>query len=240
MPPPTGRSRWSQAQHAEFTFWTRNSTIEAATRSRQASAATETGFFDGDGAFSKRLATARRVAEIGAGPAGIIYFLETPALRIAIDPLTAQLVEAGFNNSFGTIRVQAIGEQLPLADESVDVAICYNVLDHCRNPAAVLAEMHRILRRGGTMVLALHLIRSSFGSLGPLLGRLDPPHPYHFTKEQALGMAQSGGFRLEIERVEAKGLRRFAPRELISYDGIRHLGSWILTGSVGYFRFGRD
>jgi hypothetical protein len=53
-------------------------------------------------------------------------------------------------------------------------------------------------------------------------------------------MARSAGFRLELERLQPKGLRRFALRELISYDGIRHLGSAILTGSVGYFRFARD
>lgn len=244
MPAPAGRSRWSLAQRAEFSFWARtaasSAAIEAATRSRQAGAAAEADLFDGDGQFSKRLATARRVLEVGAGPVGIICFLKTPAVRIAVDPLTAQLVAAGFRDSFGTVRVQAIGEQLPVPDESIDVAICYNVLDHCSNPLTVMNEMHRILRRGGTMVLALHLIRSNFGRIGPILGRLDPPHPYHFTKEQALTMARSGGFRLELERLEPKGWRRFALRDLISYDGIRHLGSSILTGAVGYFRFARD
>jgi SAM-dependent methyltransferase len=161
-------------------------------------------------------------------------------MRIAVDPLTVQLVEAGFSDSYGTIRLQAIGEQLPLADESIDVAVCYNVLDHCRNPLAVMTEMHRILRRGGTMILALHLIRMRFRRLGPILGRLDPPHPYHFTKAQALEMALAGGFRLEIEHLEPKGWRRLALRDLISYNAIRHLGSSILTASVGYFRFARD
>lgn len=243
-PRPAGRTRWFLAQHAEVSFWARQAAsdvaIEAATRSRQAGAATEAGFFDGDGEFSNRLATARRVVEVGAGPIGIICFIETPAVRIAVDPLTVQLVESGFRDSFGTERLQAIGEHLPIVDQSIDVAICYNVLDHCRNPMAVVTEMHRILRRGGTMVLALHLIRPAFGWVGPILGRLDPPHPYHFTREQALEVVRSGGFRLESERLEPKGLRRFPLRDLISYDAIRHIGSSILTGSVGYFRFARD
>jgi ubiquinone/menaquinone biosynthesis C-methylase UbiE len=138
------------------------------------------------------------------------------------------------------MRVQAVGEQLPIVDESIDVAICYNVLDHCRSPRAVMNEVHRILRRGGTLLLALHLIRTNFGSIGPMLGRLDPPHPYHFTREQALEIARVGGFRLELEHSQPKGFRRFALRDLISYDGIRHLGSSVVTGSVGYFRFARD
>jgi SAM-dependent methyltransferase len=240
VPPPTARKRWSQAQQAEFSFWARSAAVDDATRSRLMSVTTEIDFFDADGRFSKSLATARRVVEVGAGPAGIIYFLQTPALRIAVDPLTVQLVEAGHAKTFGAIRLQAVGEQLPFIDESVDVAICYNVLDHCRNPLAVIAEMHRIVRKGGTMVLALHLIRSAFRSMGPLLGRLDPPHPYHFTRQQALGLARSGGFRLELDRSEPKGWRRLALHDLVSYDGIRHLGSSIVTGSVGYFRFARD
>jgi hypothetical protein len=69
---------------------------------------------------------------------------------------------------------------------------------------------------------------------------LDPPHPYHFTRDQAHEIARSARFRLEIEHLEPKGWRRLAPRDLVSYDGLRHLGSSILTGSVGYFRFARD
>jgi SAM-dependent methyltransferase len=244
LPAPAGHNRWSQAQHAEFGFWTQQAVSAAAiadaVQSRRASTPAEVDFFDNDGKFSKRLASAGRVVEVGAGPVGIVYFLRTSAMRIAIDPLMAQLVAAGYRDSFGAARIQAIGERLPITDESVDVTICYNVLDHCSDPTAVLSEMRRILRRGGTMVLALHLIRTSFGILGPILGQLDPPHPYHFTRDQALDIAQSNGFRLEHERLLPKGIRKLALRDLISYNGIRHIGSSILTGSAGYFRFARD
>jgi SAM-dependent methyltransferase len=45
------------------------------------------------------------------------------------------------------------GESIPLGDESVDVAICCNALDHVRDAGAVLAEILRVLRPGGGLFL---------------------------------------------------------------------------------------
>lgn len=45
--------------------------------------------------------------------------------------------------------------QIPLPDRSVDSALCTEVLEHCPNPADVLAEVHRVLKPGGSLVLTL-------------------------------------------------------------------------------------
>ena len=45
--------------------------------------------------------------------------------------------------------------RIPLADASIDSALCTEVLEHCPDPAAVLAEVHRILKPGGSLVLTL-------------------------------------------------------------------------------------
>lgn len=241
---PTGERRWLAAQRTEHSFWADEAIssvhLDASGQSRRAQADEEVALFEDDGEFTRRLAAARRVIEVGSGPIGIIHFIDTAAMRIALDPLMLQLVSAGYDDSFGAARVQGVGEHLPFADGSMDIAICYNVLDHCRDPLAVMREVHRVLRPGGTMVLQLHLIRAPFGPLAPLLSKLDPPHPYHFTRRQALAVARMGGFRLEFERLLQKGFRRFPLRELLSYNGARHLGSSIVTGTVGNFRYLRD
>ncbi len=241
---PTGERRWLAAQRAEHGFWADEAAssthLDASGRSRRAQVDEEVALFEDDGELTRRLAAARRVIEVGSGPIGIIHFINTPAMRIALEPLMLQLVSAGYDDSFGAVRVQGVGEHLPFADRSMDIVICYNVLDHCRDPLAVMREMHRVLRPGGTMVLQLHLIRAAFGPLAPLLSKLDPPHPYHFTRRQALSLARMGGFRLEFERLQPKGFRRFPLRDLLSYNGVRHLGSSIVTGAVGNFRYMRD
>jgi len=45
----------------------------------------------------------------------------------------------------------AVGESLPFADESFDIVYSANVLEHTREPAQVLSESMRVLRKGGLL-----------------------------------------------------------------------------------------
>jgi SAM-dependent methyltransferase len=47
------------------------------------------------------------------------------------------------------------GLRMPFEDESVDGFICTEVLEHVENPAALVDEMHRILRPGGRGLVTL-------------------------------------------------------------------------------------
>lgn len=49
----------------------------------------------------------------------------------------------------------ARGEDLPLADESVDVVVLNHIYEHVVDPASVLADIHRVLRPGGALYLGL-------------------------------------------------------------------------------------
>jgi len=43
--------------------------------------------------------------------------------------------------------------RIPLRDASIDSALCTEVLEHCPDPAALLREVLRVLRPGGSLVL---------------------------------------------------------------------------------------
>lgn len=45
---------------------------------------------------------------------------------------------------------------LPLPDESVDIVVSFQVLEHVKNVQAYLATAHRVLRKGGRMFLSTH------------------------------------------------------------------------------------
>jgi SAM-dependent methyltransferase len=58
--------------------------------------------------------------------------------------------------------VRAWSESLPFADASFDAAFCKGALDHFDDPAACIAELARVVRPGGRVVLAV----ANFASLG--------------------------------------------------------------------------
>lgn len=58
-------------------------------------------------------------------------------------------------------RVGALAslEQLPLRDDSADVAICYHVLEHVFDDRAAIGELARVLSPGGLLVLQVPIQR---------------------------------------------------------------------------------
>jgi SAM-dependent methyltransferase len=52
------------------------------------------------------------------------------------------------------VNVVARGEQIPLADGQFDVVICTQVLQYLPRPDALIAEIYRVLKPGGCMLLS--------------------------------------------------------------------------------------
>src|SRR3989344_8872819 len=47
---------------------------------------------------------------------------------------------------------------LPLKDESVSAILCNSVLEHLHDPPRAVEEMHRILKKGGKILIYTHFI----------------------------------------------------------------------------------
>jgi len=47
------------------------------------------------------------------------------------------------------------GVDMPFADESVDSAILFEVVEHCADPRMVVAEAHRVLKPGGCLLFSV-------------------------------------------------------------------------------------
>jgi SAM-dependent methyltransferase len=68
----------------------------------------------------------------------------------------AAMVEAGeIPDSTSAVAVQGDALALPLADEAFDRVICSEVLEHIPDDLAAMAELARVLRRGGTMAVTV-------------------------------------------------------------------------------------
>jgi SAM-dependent methyltransferase len=52
--------------------------------------------------------------------------------------------------------LQGTVESIPVDDESFDVVLCTQVLEHCGDPAAAVAELRRVVRPGGRVLASTH------------------------------------------------------------------------------------
>jgi ubiquinone/menaquinone biosynthesis C-methylase UbiE len=82
----------------------------------------------------------RRLLDLGCGPA---TFARRAAARFA--ELTVIAIDPSRDYARpGVIR--AVGEALPLADRSIDVALCLSSIRHVRDRARTLRELRRVVR----------------------------------------------------------------------------------------------
>jgi SAM-dependent methyltransferase len=93
------------------------------------------------------------VLDVGPGPLG--FPDACPArVSIGVEPLAERYREHGLLLEPSPALYLAVGaEQIPLTSASVDVVVARNSLDHVDDPRAVLAELRRLLRPGGTAIL---------------------------------------------------------------------------------------
>ncbi|WP_184929102.1 class I SAM-dependent methyltransferase [Saccharothrix ecbatanensis] len=94
----------------------------------------------------------RVLLDVGGGPG---YFAEAfrakGARYVGLDPDVGELSARG---TPGQDMVRASGTNLPVRTGSVDVCYSSNVLEHVSTPHAMLAEMVRVTKPGGTVFLS--------------------------------------------------------------------------------------
>jgi SAM-dependent methyltransferase len=82
---------------------------------------------------------------------------------------------------------------LPFGDQTFDTVMCLEVLEYVPSPEAALAEMNRVLRNGGILIMS-----------APLNTRPDTVNDFwRFTAPGLRRLATSAGF--EVTRVRAQG-----------------------------------
>ena len=97
-----------------------------------------------------------RVIEVGSGAHGLIFYFGSQQ-GIGVDPLAVS-----YKNLFPRWQncaptVAAVGESLPFYDQSFDVVICDNVVDHAESPSRIVRELVRILKQGGLLYFTVNV-----------------------------------------------------------------------------------
>ncbi len=110
------------------------------------------------GRLALRLVPNIVVADLGAGEGLISQLLARNAKQVWCIDNSPRMVEVGTElarkNDLANLAYK-LGdiEQVPLPDESVDLAVLSQALHHARHPQKAVDEAHRILRPGGQLLI---------------------------------------------------------------------------------------
>lgn len=152
-----------------------------------------------------------RVIEVGSGAHGLIFYFGS-ARGIGVDPLAV---------SYGSLfprwqrcaqTIAAIGESLPFPDQTFDVVLCDNVVDHAESPAKIVSELVRVLTPGGLLYFTVNIhhpvyaiaagVHSGWRAVGvPYEVGPFADHTTHLTFEAAQNLFQ----HLPLQILSAKG-----------------------------------
>jgi SAM-dependent methyltransferase len=167
-----------------------------------------------------------RVLDVGAGTGALTAELARRGATVAaVDP--SPPFAASLARRFPGVDVrESPAESLPWPDESFDAALAQLVVTFMRDAPAGLAEMRRVVRRGGT-VAACMWDREGMEMLAAInrtQAKLDPSKP---TPEQLTTYRT----REEIERLMGEGVE-IEPLEVeATYGGFDELWSSVLNGA---------
>jgi len=192
-------NRWQKAQSYEKHWWDkRQSSIDLSYLKRFADELIKdlSPFYQ----FSDN----SKILEIGSGPAGIITHLPGE-LRCAVDPLEDFYSSVPEYHSYRDKNVRysnSRGEELPYTDNSFELVIIDNGLDHCENPQKVISEIDRVLQKGGIIYFKQNVYHSAGKFIRNLLEKIefDKGHPHNFTRKDISVMFDNYAFEILSEK----------------------------------------
>jgi SAM-dependent methyltransferase len=157
-----------------------------------------------------RLAPDDLVLDAGGGAGDLSRMLADRARQFVVADLTDALRDVGRDaaaaaGARNVLFVRAALEDLPFPDRSFDVVLCRFVVHHLADPAPALAELRRVSRDDGRVVVAdLVALDDAVAPVHNALERArDPSHTTALTEPALVAAVAAAGLRVrETDRID--------------------------------------
>jgi len=152
----------------------------------------------------------KTVMEIGTGPFGFFSAIaqideaKLPQNLLVVDSLMDYYQKFELSDLIpeNAVRIQAPGEDIPLPDNTFDIILTTNTIDHVKDCNGFLREIRRLIKPNGVLLFSVHAIRNFLKPFEVLITRIDVNHPYHFTHGDVLDLFKTNGFTIESAVIE--------------------------------------
>lgn len=121
-----------------------------------------------------------RALDVGCGIGDMLAF-RPDTIGVDVNPHNV-----AYCNARGLDAVLMSPDQLPLDDNSVDSVLLDNVLEHIADPVALLAEILRVVRQSGVVLIGVPGVRGQAS---------DSDHKVFYDETGLAALAQRSGFR---------------------------------------------
>ena len=185
------------------------------------------------GAVRDRLAPGAVVADLGCSDGYLLSAVAAAcpgAVLAGVDLVERSLLRARGEAPDAVLLLADILD-LPFEDQSVDVVISANVLEHIADHRAALIEIRRVLRPGGRAALIVPAGRGLFDYYDAFLG-----HQRRYGRRELAGLARAVGYSV-VDDLYVGSLLYPAFWAVKKGNRLRHRG---LEGSALAQRVGRD
>ena len=172
-----------------------------------------------------------RVLEVGSGAHGLIFYFGSRN-GIGVDPLAHHYASLFPEWQRTVTTIAAYGESLPFPDDTFDVVLCDNVVDHAESPANIVSEIVRVLTPSGVLYFTVnvhHPIYSLASGVHGTWRRLGVPyeigpfadHTVHLTVKRARELFARQPLRILRETINLDAAETRARRAPARHAGDR-------------------
>ncbi len=188
-----------------------------------------------------------RALDVGTG-AGALAFALAPLVRevVGLDPVP-ELLELARERSLPNTRfVEGDGTALPFPDGAFDLTATHRTLHHLRRPDLAVAELARVTRGGGRVLVVDQLAPddpAEADALHAFETTRDPSHTRLLTDAELRGLFAANGLELLRDRREEEQRELAAYLDLAGCEGERRVRAEnaaaadprVLRAAVGWY-----